>query len=199
MWASGSALGASARIAATSTAGYEDDHQVKYGKSRSAAARARCRSNANLSGLTPAKTYYYRVTATNSNGTVTGSQGTFTTPARAPITGVTAATGLSTSTATLNGTVDPGGASADWQFDYGIGAYDQTATGTTLTGTTSQNVEQVADRTAARHGLPVPPGGNELRGHATSTGTFTTDIAAPTAVTGGASAITARGATAAGR
>jgi len=154
--------------------------------------------NANLSGLTPAKTYYYRVTATNSNGTVTGSQGTFTTPARAPITGVSAASGLSTSTATVSGTVDPGGASTDWNFEYGVGAYDQTATGTTLTGTTSQGVTKsligLLPGTAYQYRLVA----QNSEGTTTSTGTFSTDIAAPTAVTGGANAVTARGATVSG-
>ena len=183
---------------AATDAQFEWGETTSYGTSTSVqslgAGTSTLSINANLSGLTPNKTYYFRVRATNSNGTVSGLQGSFTTPARAPITGVSAPTGVTTGAATLNGTVDPGGASTDWQFDYGVGAYDQTATGTTLTGTTPQAVSKsltgLLPGTTYQYRLLA----TNAQGTTSSTGTFATQVAAPDAETGDSDTITARNA-----
>ena len=71
-----------------------------------------------LSGLAAGTTYHYRVVATNGAGTSRGADGIFTTlSAPAVVTG--AATGVSPTAATLNGSVDPNGRATTWYFEYG--------------------------------------------------------------------------------
>jgi len=71
-----------------------------------------------LSGLAAGTTYHYRVVATNGAGTSRGADGIFTTlSAPAVVTG--AATGVTPTAATLNGTVDPNGRATTWYFEYG--------------------------------------------------------------------------------
>ncbi|MBK5962583.1 hypothetical protein CCR95_00275 [Thiocystis minor] len=76
-----------------------------------------------LSGLTCNRTYHFRVKANNSAGTTDGGDLSLTTsacPAIAPTATTTAATGISTSGATLNGTVKDNGAVTTVGFDYGL-------------------------------------------------------------------------------
>ena len=71
-----------------------------------------------LSGLASGTTYHYRVVATNAAGTSRGADGIFTTlAAPAAVTG--AATGVTPTSATLTGTVDPNGRATTWYFEYG--------------------------------------------------------------------------------
>ena len=63
-------------------------------------------------------------------GTTNGNDMTFTTPPILPVVVTTAATGVGSTTATLNGTVDAGGASTTVTFDYGL----TTTYGTTVPG-----------------------------------------------------------------
>ena len=76
--------------------------------------------SANLTGLLPGNTYHYRVVGVNSIGTTNGLDMTFTTPAILPAPITTTATNVSNTSATLNGTVDAGGASTTVTFDYGL-------------------------------------------------------------------------------
>lgn len=85
---------------------------------------------ANLTGLLPGNTYHYKVCGVNSIGTTCGVDMTFTTPAILPAVITVAATNITNVTATLNGTVDAGGASTTVTFDYGL----TTAYGTTVPG-----------------------------------------------------------------
>jgi hypothetical protein len=86
--------------------------------------------SANLTGLLPGNTYHYRVRGVNSNGTTNGLDMTFTTPSALPAVTTTAATNVSNTSATVNGTVDAGGASTTVTFEYGL----TTAYGTTVPG-----------------------------------------------------------------
>ena len=85
---------------------------------------------ANITGLTPNTLYHYRCVGVGS-GTTNGNDMTFTTAALAPTTVTLAATGVTTTGATLNGTVNANGASTAVTFDYGL----TVAYGTTVPGT----------------------------------------------------------------
>src|SRR6202035_2086204 len=61
---------------------------------------------ANISGLSAHTTYHFRIVGTNSAGTSYGTDLTFTT-AGPPIVNTSAATNVTSSAATLNGTVNP--------------------------------------------------------------------------------------------
>jgi phosphodiesterase/alkaline phosphatase D-like protein len=71
-------------------------------------------------GLTPGTTYHYRLDATNQFGTTAGRDRTFKTTGHPPpgvVTGT--ATQLSTTGATLTGSVNPSGGTTTYWFEYG--------------------------------------------------------------------------------
>jgi phosphodiesterase/alkaline phosphatase D-like protein len=74
--------------------------------------------SADLTGLASGTTYYFRVVATSTAGTSYGDQGSFTTGS-APVVVTQDATTVTTSGATLNGTVDPGRLATTYRFEYG--------------------------------------------------------------------------------
>jgi hypothetical protein len=146
--------------------------------------------SASLTGLTAGTTYHYRVVATNSSGTARGADGIFTTSA-GPVAVTGSATNVTTTTATLNGTVDPNGRATTWYFEYG-----------TSTSYGSKTAEKSAGSGTSTTGVSAPVSGL-TRGRlyhfrlvatsdaGTSRGadqTFST-ITAPAAVTGAASSI----------
>ncbi len=73
---------------------------------------------ASLAGLTPATTYHFRIEATNASGTNFGADATFATTA-APVVVTGAASAVTSTTATLAGTVDPSGLATTYVFQYG--------------------------------------------------------------------------------
>ena len=79
--------------------------------------------SANLSGLTASTTYHFRLVASNSAGTTNGADATFTTsPVSAPqppavTTG--SASAITSTTASVSGTINPHGLSTTYHFDYG--------------------------------------------------------------------------------
>ena len=73
-----------------------------------------------LSGLLPGTLYHVRLVATNSAGVGQGANVTFTTPAVLPEVVTEPASEVTTNSATLNGTVNPGGAATDYFFAYGL-------------------------------------------------------------------------------
>jgi hypothetical protein len=83
-----------------------------------------------ISGLQPATTYHYRVVATNAFGQVArGEDMSFkTSAAPAPAATTAAASSVSSSSAQLNGSVDPNGYATTDRFEYGTGtAYGQSS------------------------------------------------------------------------
>jgi multidrug resistance efflux pump len=76
--------------------------------------------SANVSGLGPGRTYYFRVMASNPTGTSSGATVSFATlvAARPSVTTGSASSEL-TQTATLSGTVDPNGSDTTYYFEYG--------------------------------------------------------------------------------
>ncbi|NIM12420.1 MAG: hypothetical protein GTO45_09925 [Candidatus Aminicenantes bacterium] len=96
-----------------------------------------------ITGLTNGITYHYRVVAVNAGGTTYGADMTFTTGATAPTAATDAASGVGSTSATLNGTVNANGDSTNVTFEYGTSTdYDRTvnATPRTVTGSTNTAV-----------------------------------------------------------
>jgi len=96
----------------------------------------------NLSGLIPNQTYHYCIMATNSNGSSPCADMTFTTLGVPPIVATTNATNIKSTTATLNGTVNPNNAATIYDFQYGTStAYgNDTTVGSAGSGTSALNV-----------------------------------------------------------
>jgi hypothetical protein len=72
----------------------------------------------NIGSLTVGTTYHYRIVATSTAGTADGTDGIFTTVS-APTVTTSAASGVSSSGATLNGSVNPNGRATTYNFEYG--------------------------------------------------------------------------------
>jgi len=86
--------------------------------------------SAGVTGLLPGNTYHYCASGTNSQGSIDGNDMTFTTPPILPVVITTAANPVYGSMATLNGTVNAGGAATTVSFEYGPTiAYGLTANG----------------------------------------------------------------------
>jgi N-acetylneuraminic acid mutarotase len=99
--------------------------------------------SAPIGSLTPSTTYHFRIVAVNSNGTRYGSDRTFTTlSATGPPVAITnPATNVASSSATLNGSVDPHGLTTNVHFQYGTTtSYGHATANQTKTGNAYQNV-----------------------------------------------------------
>jgi hypothetical protein len=146
--------------------------------------------SASLTGLTAGTTYHYRVVATNGAGTDRGADGIFTTSA-GPVAVTGAATSVTTTTVTLNGTVDPNGRATAWYFEYGTstGYGSKTAERSVGSGTSTTSVAaSVSGLTRGRlyhYRLVATSDAGTSRG---ADQTFST-VSAPSAVTGSASSI----------
>jgi hypothetical protein len=72
-----------------------------------------------LTGLEPATTYKYRLSAVNGFGEAHGSEGTFTTAPVPPVVTIEPAEFVKKDSATLGGTVNPRGSATSYQVEYG--------------------------------------------------------------------------------
>ncbi|HWB04347.1 MAG TPA: choice-of-anchor tandem repeat GloVer-containing protein [Verrucomicrobiales bacterium] len=90
-----------------------------------------------LSALAPGTTIHYRLKVSNGSDFVYGEDKTFTT-SQPPTVATGSATNITAVGATLNATVNPNGAAATWQFEYGATA----AYGSTTPENTIQPVSQ---------------------------------------------------------
>ena len=77
--------------------------------------------SANISGLTASTTYHFRIVASNGDGTSVGGDRTFTTLTATgpPVVTTNPATNVTSSSATLNGLLDPHGLITTVYFQYG--------------------------------------------------------------------------------
>jgi hypothetical protein len=150
-------------------------------------------ASAAIAGLAGNTTYHYRINGTSSNGTSNGNDMTFTTSGPPPTVVTTAATAVTGTTATLNGTVNANNISSTVMFEYG----PTVAYGTLLNGvppTVSGN--SVTPVSAAITGL-LPGNTYHFRviafnANGTSYGndmSFVTPTLAPTVITYAATAI----------
>ena len=97
----------------------------------------------NISGLAASTTYHFRTVATNNADTRHGSDRTFTTLSATgrPVVVTKPATDVTSSSAILNGTVNPHGLTTSVHFQYGITtSYGSTTASQTYTGSTIQTV-----------------------------------------------------------
>jgi phosphodiesterase/alkaline phosphatase D-like protein len=155
-----------------------------------------------LSGLTPSTTYHYRVVGVNGGGTTNGGDLTFTTSGAAPTAATGTKSGVSSTGATVSGTVNANNANTTDSVRYGTTAsYGTTvvATPATATGTSGTSISAIlgglTPNTTYHYQVKA------VNATGTSYGddsTFTTSAIVPTATTGAASSITGTGAAIAG-
>jgi hypothetical protein len=107
---------------ATTTWYVEYGTSTNYGSKTSATSAGAGTSSVSVSpmltGLTAGTSYHYRVVATSTLGTGHGADGLLTTSA-APQVVTGSASSVTTTSATLNGTVNPSSRATSWHFEYG--------------------------------------------------------------------------------
>jgi hypothetical protein len=99
--------------------------------------------SANISSLSANTVYHLRIVATNSAGTTYGSDRTFhtLTATGPPVVTTNPATNVTSSSAKLNGSLDPHGLTTSASFQYGTTtSYGHTTAMQTQTGNTFQNI-----------------------------------------------------------
>jgi hypothetical protein len=152
-----------------------------------------------IAGLTYNTTYHFRVDGVNSYGTTNGTDMTFTTLGQPPTVVTTAATSISATAATLNGTVNANGASTTVTFNYGLTtAYGSTVAGVpaTVTGTTVTADAAAITGLTANTTYHFRISGTSANGASNGNDmTFTTTGPPPTVVTTAATGITGTTAT----
>ncbi|HPT71753.1 MAG TPA: hypothetical protein PLE74_05685 [Candidatus Cloacimonadota bacterium] len=155
--------------------------------------------SASITGLTAGTTYHFRVKAVNSLGTTYGSDMTFTTEGLAPTATTKDATNKTSTSATLNASVNANMASTTVTFEYGTTtSYGQTVTASPSPVTGSSNTNVSANISGLSAGTTYHFRIKAVNSFGTTHGadmTFTTVGLAPTATTLDATSKTASGAT----
>jgi len=146
-----------------------------------------------IAGLTPNTTYHYRIKGASANGTTNGNDLTFTTTGPPPTVVTIAATSITGTSATLNGTVNANNVTSTVSFEYGLTiAYGTIVSGVpaTVTGNTVTPVSAALTSLLPGNTYHFRVTSTNLNG--TSNGndmTFTTLALAPTLITYPATAI----------
>ena len=102
------------------------------------------------------KTYHFRLVATNEKGTANGSDQTFTTKALAPEVTSDSASSVTSSSATLNGSINPNGASTAYYFEYGMTSAYGSKTIDTSAGSGASSVKVNANISGLKQKYDVP-------------------------------------------
>jgi phosphodiesterase/alkaline phosphatase D-like protein len=186
---------------AATTYSFEYGTTTSYGSqtaTRNAGPRAaNVAVSANIWALAPGTTYHYALVATNSAGSSTGSDETFTTLAPpAPVVSTDGASGITGKTATLAATINSGGAPTTFYFQYGAtssyGAQTPTrnAGGGTADNSVSVGLYGLTPGTVYHYRVVATNSSGTTTG---SDQTFMTTLAPPpTVVTGSSSSVTAK-------
>ncbi len=143
-----------------------------------------------VSGLTAGKTYHFRLVATSSNVAIQGADATFVTASPPGVT-TSAASSIGTTTANLNGKIDPNGRSTNYVFEYGTTTSYGTKTPSGSAGSGSSATSVSASVSGLKPGTTYHFRLVATSDAGTSNGsdqTFTTNTA-PTVVTGQPSAV----------
>jgi hypothetical protein len=109
---------------------------------------------ANISGLSASRLYHFRIVATNGGGTSFGSDRTFTTLSATgpPVVTTNPATNVTTSSARLNGSLDPHGSATTVYFQWGATtSYGHNTPMQTQTGNTSRPITANISGLSANH------------------------------------------------
>jgi hypothetical protein len=177
---------------------FEYGPTAAYGTETSAASAgagaAAVAVHAPLSGLAPSSSYHYRLVVLSAGGTVVGSDLSFKTSKTPAPTAITrAAASVSSSTALLEGAVDPGGVDTTYYFQYGTSsAYGNTTpvrsagSGTSSTAV-SEPLSGLQARTTYHYRLVAVSAGATVMGAGLTL--TTTGSPLPTVATGGASMV----------
>lgn len=156
--------------------------------------------SAGLTGLTASRTYHYRCVAVNAVGTARGNDATFST-AEPPVVTTGSASSVGSTTATLNGRVDPRGRTTSAYLEYGTStAYgSRTSTSNVGNGTSAVGLAKAVSGlqagTTYHFRVVATSDAGTSRG---ADATFTTQ-GAPLVTTGGASSVGATSATVSGQ
>jgi hypothetical protein len=94
-----------------------------------------------ITGLAASTTYYFRIVATNSHGTTDGADQVFSTTGK-PSVETKAATGLTSTGATLRGAVNPRAAETKYYFEYGLTTSYGSKTAEASAGSGTTGVEE---------------------------------------------------------
>jgi hypothetical protein len=161
-----------------------------------------------LTGLTPGTTYYFCAIAENAVGAAAGTALTFTTSAIAPTVTTSSVSGVTPTSATLNGSANPNGATATGWFRYAttmptacndtFGTRVPTGTGGSALGAGTTAVSYSQDITGLSAGVNYyfcAIGSNSAGTSFGAVQTFRVDAPAPTVATQAATLVTATGAT----
>ena len=109
---------------------------------------------ANVTGILPNTKYYFRLVAQDGGGTTNGTTVNFTTLAEPAAAASSAATSITSGGATLNGTVNPDGASSTYWFEHGPSAALGSSTTSKTAGTGTANVNVNAPLTGLLANTP---------------------------------------------
>ena len=129
---------------------FEYGTTTNYGSSTTAGSAGSGLSSVTFSttvnALTQGTAYHYRLVATNSGGTTSGNDMSFTTVASPPVQAppvvtTSAASGVTATGAQINGSVNPNGLSTSYHFDYGRSATYGSSTAAASAGSGSGAVQ----------------------------------------------------------